>query len=110
MNTFNILLILLGILFFLIIVFKVLKHFLQKCVRKWPVIIWIIGIAASITAGIYCHWIVSVLAAFITLGILFKWQMEVKEKCFRCHSYNIELISKEGKCELWRCNNCGQEI
>lgn len=114
MNGTQLLLTLVGVLFFWYVVFRVLKAILSKMVKKWPVVIWVTGIVTGFAFGIGYHWIAGVVSGLIILGILFKWQQSGTKKCSHCGSYDTKMIQSgvvEGrKFEEWVCNKCDRTI
>ena len=74
---------------------------------KFPALIWIIGIAGGVTAGILSsHWWVGILVGFFLIGILSHAQSIGGHKCAHCGSFDTDVTEKVDDHEIWTCNKC----
>lgn len=90
-----------------------IKEIVSIIVKKWPAVIWIVGISVGLLLGFGWHWIAGVIGGLLSIGVLANLQESGTKKCSRCGSYDTEMkqtISEAGQtAELWECNKCGQK-
>ena len=60
-------------------------------IKKWPVLIWIVGIGGG---------------GFILIGFLAAAEASGGHKCAHCGSYDTDVTKKEDGFEYWQCNKC----
>lgn len=94
--------------------YYLIKELVSIVVKKWPAVIWIVGIIVGLLLGFGWHWIAGVIGAFFVIGILEGLKESGTKKCTRCGSYDTEMtkteVSEGGrKIEMWQCNKCGQQ-
>lgn len=91
-----------------------IKEMVSIIVKKWPVVIWIVGIVVGLLLGFGWHWIAGVIGGFLIAGILISLQESGSKKCSHCGSYDTEMTHSEvvegRKIEMWKCNKCGQQM
>lgn len=89
-----------------VIVLGLLYALIGRLMAAFPFLIWILGIAGGITAGILSsHWWVGLLAGFFLIGILSHAQSSAGHECCHCGSYNTEEKVIDGY-KMWICKKC----
>ena len=90
-----------------------IKELVSIVVKKWPAVIWIVGLGVGLLLGFGWHWIAGVIGGFMIVGILIGLQESGTKKCSNCGSYDTEMTHSEvaegRKIESWKCNKCGQQ-
>lgn len=101
----------LGVAIFWLVVFVAGKALLKMLVKKWPVLIWVIGLVVGIGLWIGVYWIAGVIGAFVTIGILSNLRVSGTQKCLHCGSYDTECTHSKNvdgrTISMWQCNKCG---
>lgn len=100
-----------GIIIGLIVGFVVLALLygvLCVVVRKWPALIWIVGIGGGFLVGIASSWWIGAIVGFFLIGFLGHAESSDGHRCVHCGSYDTVVTKKENGIEVWQCNKCGQ--
>ena len=91
-----------------------IKELISVVVKKWPAVIWVVGLIVGLLLGFEWHWIAGIVGGFMVMGILYGLQESGTKKCPNCGSYDTEMTHSEmadgRKIEMWKCNKCGQQI
>lgn len=107
----NLIFTILGVILFWVVVYVAGKALLKMLVKKWPILIYVIGIGVGIGLWIGWHWIAGIIGGFITLGILGNLLTSGTVKCLHCGSYDTECTQSENVngrvVSTWKCNKCG---
>lgn len=76
-------------------------------IRKWPALIWIIGVGGGITVGLLSAWWIGLIIGFIVIGILAHAESSDGHRCAHCGSYDTDVTKTDARFEYWKCNKCG---
>ena len=74
--------------------------------KKWPVLIWIVGIGGGVILAIITAWWIGAIGGFILIGFLAAAEASGGHKCAHCGSYDTDVTKKEDGFEYWQCNKC----
>lgn len=75
-------------------------------IKKWPVLIWIVGIGGGVILAIITSWWIGAIGGFILIGFLAAAEASGGHKCAHCGSYDTDVTKKEDGFEYWQCNKC----
>lgn len=86
---------------------------ISTIVKKWPVIIWILGVGIGSLIASEFHWIAGIIGGLFTIGVLTQLQTSGTKKCPTCGSYDTEMKQTifigNQTAEVWECKKCGQQ-
>lgn len=60
-------------------------------IKKWPVLIWIVGIGGGVILAIITSWWIGAIGGFILIGFLAAAEASGGHKCAHCGSYDTYL-------------------
>lgn len=89
-----------------IIFLTVLYGILSAIIKKWPILIWIVGLGGGLLISIMSYWWLGIIIGFLLIGFLSQAEAFGGKKCAHCGSYDTYLVKKESYFELWGCNKC----
>ena len=75
-------------------------------IKKWPVLIWIVGIGSGVILAIITAWWIGAIGGFILIGFLAAAEASGGHKCAHCGSYDTDVTKTEAGFEYWQCNKC----
>lgn len=75
-------------------------------IRKWPALIWILGISIGGVVGVATVWWVGCIVGLFVIGFLAHAESSDGHRCAHCGSYDTEVIQKDGNFVSWQCNKC----
>ena len=96
--------IIIGLIAFILLAF--LYGILCLIIKKWPVLIWIVGIGGGVILAIITSWWIGAIGGFILIGFLAAAEASGGHKCAHCGSYDTDVTKKEDGFEYWQCNKC----